>query len=73
MPTTKPRINLSLSIPTSHTLRALAKRDRLPVATKAARLLELALEIEEDTALEALAADRDATATQFVSHEQAWK
>ena len=52
---------------------ALAKRDRVPVATKAAHLLSLALEIEEDQMLDALATKRDTPRAKFVSHALAWR
>ena len=52
---------------------ALAKRDRVPLATKAAHLLSMALEIEEDQVLDALAAKRDARRAKFVSHALAWR
>ena len=51
---------------------ALAKRDRVPLATKASHLLSLALEIEEDQMLDALAAKRDTTRAKFVPHALAW-
>lgn len=73
MPTTKPRLNISLSDEMKIALRKLALRDRVPEATKAARLLEMALEIEEDQIWNALAKRRDAKKARFVSHRRAWK
>jgi len=66
MATTKKRINISLSKSVSDALSSLAKRDREPVASKAARLLERALELEEDRYLSAVADER------LKSHKDAW-
>ncbi|OGG67710.1 hypothetical protein A3E65_00420 [Candidatus Kaiserbacteria bacterium RIFCSPHIGHO2_12_FULL_56_13] len=73
MATTKERINVSISKSTRSALARLAKRDQVPEATKAAGLLELALEIEEDRALDAIASQRDKRGVKFVSHENAWR
>ncbi len=56
-----------------HSLDAAAKRDRVPVATKAAELLRLALEIEEDLALGAIAMQRLAQKGKPIPHHLAWK
>jgi len=53
-------------------ISALAKRDQVPEATKAGELLRLALEIEEDRVLDALATQRDKKGVKFVSHKEAW-
>ena len=73
MPTTKSRLNVSLPDEIKAALRKLAARDHVPEATKAARLIEIALEIEEDQVWDALAAKRDTKGARFVSHQQAWK
>lgn len=73
MATTKTRINISLPDETEEALRRLAARDRLPAATKAARLIELALEFEEDQIWDELAKNRDKKTARFVSHSTAWK
>ncbi len=54
-------------------LTKLARRDRVPKATKAARLLEIALEIEEDQVWDAIAKQRDAKTARYFSHDKAWK
>ena len=69
----KKRINISVSKEVDTAMIALAKRDRVPVATKAAHLLSLALEIEEDQMLDALATKRDTPRAKFVSHALAWR
>lgn len=53
-------------------LAHLARRDRVPQATKAARLLETAIELEEDQVWDTLARERDSKGAKFVSHENAW-
>ena len=73
MPTTKSRLNVSLSDEIKIALRKLAARDRMPEATKAARLIEIALEIEEDQVWDALAQKRDKKGARFRSHGNAWK
>jgi predicted transcriptional regulator len=73
MATTKTRINLSLSDEVTSALAKLAKRDRIPQATKAARLLETALELEEDQLWNELAMRRDTENVRFVSHDKVWK
>lgn len=54
-------------------LRKLAKRDHIPEATKAARLLETALELEEDYLWNMLAETRDHKQARFIPHARAWK
>ena len=73
MPTTKQRINITLNKDANQLLKTLAKRDGTPVSTKAAKLLEDALELEEDLALTAIADRRSKPKVKYVSHEQAWK
>lgn len=74
MPTTKTRINVSLSDELNSALKKLASRDQVPTATKAERLLEIALEIEEAEVWDRIASIRNKTKnTRYVSHNQAWK
>ena len=73
MSTTKTRINISLSDDLRGALAKLARRDRIPQATKAVRLLEVALELEEDQAWEALARKRDVKGAKYISHDKFWK
>ena len=72
MPTTKSRINISLPDLVSDTLIKSALRDRIPTATKAAKLLEAALEMEEDQIWDGLAIKRDTADAQYLSHAKAW-
>jgi len=73
MPTVKTRINVSLSDEVRRALTSLAHRDHVPEATKAARLLEFALEVEEDQAWNQLAEKRDTNKASYLSHKKAWK
>lgn len=73
MPTTKTRINISLPDGLRDSLLKLARRDGIPAATKAMRLLETALELEEDQIWEEMAEKRDAKKAPYISHQKAWK
>ena len=53
-------------------LTLLAKRDAVPRATKAIELMKLAMEIEEDVALNKIASSRDTDKAKFLSHEEVW-
>ena len=73
MTTTKDRINISVSKDTRKTLERLAKRDQEPLATKAAKLIEVALELEEDRMLSAIADERLKNYKgPWLSHEKVW-
>ena len=54
-------------------LQKAAERDQVPEATKAARLLELGLELEEDQMWDEIANRRDKKGNRFTSHMRAWK
>jgi len=73
MVTTKKRINISVSKDVDEALSIAAKRDGVPQATKAADLLRLGLEIDEDSLLEKIASDRYRTAKKFLSHKAVWR
>ena len=72
MATSKTRINITADADVEAALRKLAKRERVPVATKAAELLRLAIELEEDFALAEVADGRLNKSRRFVSHAEAW-
>jgi hypothetical protein len=72
MPTQKKRLNLSLPHDMERALTLLARRDKVPQATKALHLVQLALEIEEDDVWNAIAEQRDTPGATLLSHEQAW-
>jgi hypothetical protein len=69
----KTRINVSMSHDVERAIIALAKRDQVPHATKAAELLRQALEIEEDRVFDTIASARDQARVKFVSHKTAWR
>ncbi len=73
MATLKARINISVSDETKRILSKLARRDQLPTATLAVRLLEMALEIEEDYYWSKLAEERDTKNIKYISHKEFWK
>jgi len=72
MPTIKKRINISLPRDIDQALLKLAKRDHMPQATKAVRLIETALKLEEDQVWDTIAVKRDKKSARFVSHTKAW-
>ena len=72
MPTQKQRINLTVPDDLNKVLVALAKRDDATVATKTIDLVRVALEIEEDIQLTALANARASQPGKPISHKQAW-
>ena len=73
MPTTKTRVNISISSEVERALFAVAKRDQVPHATKAGELLRMALEIDEDFVLDGIASKRDASSAKYLSHKTAWQ
>ena len=70
---TKTRLNISLSSELRQALIKLAQRDQIPQATKAVRLLESALELEEDQIWNKIALNRDSKTARFIPHDKAWK
>ena len=72
MATIKKRINITLADEADRLLSSAARRDNMPIATKAAELLRLALEIEEDSVWNTLAKMRDKRGARFISHEKVW-
>ncbi len=73
MATTKNRLNISLSPELDAALALSAKRATVPRATKAAELLRLALDIEEDIMLDVLATSRETEKkAKYVDHDAAW-
>jgi len=74
MPTTKKRINLTTDRDTEAILEKIARRDGMPMATKAAELLHFALGIEEDLALASIVESRMAMKVKrWIPHHLAWK
>ena len=73
MSTAKSRINISVPEDVKDALSNLAKRDQVPTATKAAHLIEIGLEIEEDEAWDKIASLRDSKSTKFYTHAEVFK
>ena len=65
-------MNISLSAPLERILARLAKRDQVPQATKAAELIRIGVEIEEDEYFDIIASERNMEKVKFVSHKKAW-
>lgn len=72
MPTTKQRINLSVTTDMNRVLQKLASRDHASVAAKTLELINTALEFEEDAVLVELVNGREKVKGKFVAHEAAW-
>ena len=68
MSTTKSRLNISLPDDVKKALLNIAKRDQMSAATKAVRLMEIGMEIEEDELWDKIASSRDNKNTIFHSH-----
>lgn len=72
MPTTKERILVTLTPDMAEAVTAIAKREKTPRATVAARLMRNALEDEEDRYLAALGDKRLKETKKWLSHEEVW-
>lgn len=70
MSTAKSRINVSVPDDVKLALNSLAKRDQMPAATKAVRLIEIGLETEEDEIWNNIAAKRDQKNSKFYTHTE---
>ena len=73
MKTAKKRINITADSDIESALHYAAKRDGLNVTTKATDLLRLALELEEDMSLAAMAEKRSSVKAKHIPHDAAWK
>jgi 16S rRNA U516 pseudouridylate synthase RsuA-like enzyme len=74
MPTKNPRINIVLEEPLYRVIREMAEKNGLSMSNLSRDLIREALELREDTALVALAEERDATlkAADRHDHDDAW-
>ncbi|HEY1835222.1 MAG TPA: hypothetical protein VGG13_00150 [Candidatus Saccharimonadales bacterium] len=68
MSTTKSRLNISLPDDVKKALLSVAERDQMPAATKALRLMEIGLEVEEDDIWDKIAVSRDREDSVFQAH-----
>ncbi|WKZ24537.1 MAG: hypothetical protein QY321_02885 [Patescibacteria group bacterium] len=72
MTTVKTRINITTEPEVEKALKNAAKKDGIPVAAKAAQLIQMGLMLEEDIALASLADSRRFKKSSLITHEQAW-
>ena len=72
MSTSKSRINISLPDDVKKVLISISKRDQMPAATKAVRLMEIGMEVEEDDVWEKITSKRDSKKSTFHSHTKAF-
>lgn len=74
MTTTKDRINITADSETKLALSRAAKREKVPVATKAAELIRIGLSLEEDIYLAKVAERREGSHKgRYITHEKVWK
>lgn len=73
MPTQKKRINMTPPEDLYNALESLAERDGKSVSFKAVELIQMAIEIDEDDILNAIAEERDRGDAKFISHDEAWQ
>ena len=74
MTTINKRINITTDKNTRRALIHSAKRDGVTTSAKAAELIRVALELEEDLALSAIANERLSQKNiKWIPHELAWK
>ena len=72
MATKKRRLNITLTPEMEEFISILAKRDKVPEATKVSQILEEALEEMEDQIWLEIAEEREAERGPYVSHEELW-
>ena len=73
MSTIKHRINVSIPEDVRIAIENLSKRDQMPSATKAARLIEIGLSVEEDEVWDEIASKRDQENSKFYSHSDVFR
>ncbi|MDO8604686.1 MAG: hypothetical protein Q7K40_04835 [bacterium] len=72
MTTTKRRLNITLAPEVEKIITAIAKRDRVPEATKISELLNISLAMEEDRAFSLLGESRLKDKGKMLTHAQVW-
>ena len=72
MTTTKRRLNITLAPDVEKLLATIAKRDRVPEATKISELLKVSLMLEEDKAFSVLAENRLKEKGKKITHKELW-
>jgi len=75
MPTTKQRINITVTPTIEKIIKKLAKVDRVPLATKTSELLKIGVEtFLEDSYLAEIADKRSSDKNaKYISHSEVWK
>ena len=73
MPTTKHRINITPTKAVEDILKLSAKRDRMSVSGKALKLIEEALEREEDLLWAEVIKQRTTKKIKLLTHKQVWR
>jgi hypothetical protein len=72
MATTKRRLNITLAPDVEKLITEIAKRDRVPEATKISELLRVSLVMEEDKAFSVLAEARLKKQGKKLTHREVW-
>lgn len=72
MTTLKRRLNITLTPEVEKLVSHMAKRDKVPEATKISELLKISLMLEEDKAFSLLGEQRLSEKTKKLSHEEVW-
>lgn len=74
MPTSNPRINVTLEKPIYESVKRLAKRDGVSMSLKLRDLVKEAMEIEEDMGLTGIAGEREKTfvKSKALKHDEVW-
>lgn len=72
MTTTKRRLNITLAPEVERLITQIAKRDRVPEATKISELLNISLIMEEDKAFSLLAESRLKEKGKKLTHAEMW-
>ncbi|MFH1253713.1 MAG: hypothetical protein V1664_05315 [Candidatus Uhrbacteria bacterium] len=72
MPTTLPRVNLTVPKEINKILFQLAKRDQMSVSAKTLELIKQAIETAEDVELGKIAEERIKKGGRLIPHEKAW-
>lgn len=72
MATTKRRLNITLAPDVEKLITQIAKRDRVPEATKISELLNISLMMEEDKAFSLLGENRLKERGEKLSHTEVW-
>ena len=69
----KKRIYVPVSDDVEKVLGRISTRDNKPVASAASDLLQMAIEIEEDSLWDKVASERKAMNSRLYSHKEAWE